>query len=217
MDMVLAMYLDSPLQSWGYRSHFERRTTLHHPTRSGILGIMCAAMGIDRADVKGLRRLDPLRLSILCFGESDQLMDYHTVGGGYDKNKQEERQSIPHTADGKVRGTVPTRRYYLQDTKFGILVEGEEPLLSEIAAALQNPRWGIWLGRKSCIPTSPVYQGLFHEEEEAVTKLRQLANVEDGAEVRRVRGRVPLEDATDLINDIPLDFSKRLFAPHTWG
>lgn len=212
MARVLAMYLDGPLQSWGYQSHFGRRTTLSHPTRSGILGMICAAMGIDRADVLGLRRLDPLRLTILCFSEVNQLVDFHTIGGGYDKKTQP--QNISRTAEGKVGTTLPTYRFYLQDMKFGVLVGGEEPLLSEIAAALQNPRWGIWLGRKACIATSPIYQGTFHQEEEATSQLQQLAN----SDVRRVIKEVDdFDDGVNVILDRPLNFSKRQFTPNTWG
>ena len=46
----LALYFDAPLQSWGYASKFDRRTTLAHPTRSGVIGLLCAAAGIGIAD-----------------------------------------------------------------------------------------------------------------------------------------------------------------------
>ena len=44
----LALLLDGPMQSWGHASRFERRTTALHPTRSGVLGLIAAALGIDK-------------------------------------------------------------------------------------------------------------------------------------------------------------------------
>jgi CRISPR system Cascade subunit CasD len=207
-EKCLALYLDGPLQSWGYQSRFDRRTTLSFPTRSGILGMLCAAMGVDRADQNGLRRLDDLKLTVLCFGDSGRLVDYHTVGGGYDKKIHP--QNIVRTAEGKTGKTVLTYRHYLQDARFGVMLWGESSLLSEIATALQNPRWGIWLGRKSCIPASPVLQGLFKEEAEAKARLEQLANCKTLRIIREVSG---FAHGTDTLLDRPLDFAQRHFAP----
>ena len=60
----LALYFDAPLQSWGYSSMFDRRTTLSQPTRSGVIGLLCAALGIDRADTVRLDQLDALGVTV---------------------------------------------------------------------------------------------------------------------------------------------------------
>jgi CRISPR system Cascade subunit CasD len=218
----LALYLDAPLQSWGYQSRFDRRTTLGYPTRSGILGLLAAAMGIDRADTTGLARLDALRLTVYTFPHAGLLTDFHTVGGGYDDKTQ--RQHITRTADGKVGSTVVTKREYLQHARFGAVLTGPAPLLTELAAALRNPVWGTWLGRKSCLPASPVLQGLFGDAE---TALARLVACETAARAR-CRGRaarvspLPLreireverfEDGTDTLMDRPTDFAQRRFQP----
>ncbi len=44
----LALLLDGPLQSWGFASRFQRRTTGLHPTKSGVIGLICAAMGLAK-------------------------------------------------------------------------------------------------------------------------------------------------------------------------
>jgi len=62
----LALLLDGPMQSWGHASRFERRTTALHPTHSGVLGLIAAALGIDKhAPDEGaqLARLDALRVT----------------------------------------------------------------------------------------------------------------------------------------------------------
>ena len=41
----LALLLDAPLQSWGFASRFQRRTTGLHPTKSGVIGLICCRDG----------------------------------------------------------------------------------------------------------------------------------------------------------------------------
>ena len=98
----LALYFDAPLQSWGYASKFDRRTSLAHPTRSGVIGLLCAACGIDRTDVEGLARLENgLDMDVYAYVLGSRLTDYHTVGGGYDPKT--EAQFICRKGDGEVR------------------------------------------------------------------------------------------------------------------
>ena len=42
------LMLDGPMQSWGFASRFQRRTTGMHPTKSGVIGLICAAMGLPK-------------------------------------------------------------------------------------------------------------------------------------------------------------------------
>jgi CRISPR system Cascade subunit CasD len=211
----LALYLDAPLQSWGYGSKFDRRTSLGYPTRSGVLGMICAALGVDRDDVEGLRRLDHVSMTVLCFGGGARLVDFHTVGGGYDRKA--EKQHIVRTADDKTGGTVVTRREYLQDARFGVVLRGDARFLEEIESALLDPRWGIWLGRKSCVPASPICQGLFDSEEAAEEHLcgvdRPKLTHPEGPRPRRYTEVATFDEGTDTIMDRPLDFAGRRFAP----
>ena len=62
----LALLLDAPLQSWGYESRFQRRTTGLHPTKSGVIGLICAAMGLAKGSEEErdmLPRLGELRMT----------------------------------------------------------------------------------------------------------------------------------------------------------
>jgi len=156
-NLCLALLLDGPMQSWGHSSRFERRTTALHPTRSGILGIIAAALGIDKHgddEPERLARYAPLRVTTITLPRLRRradplpirrLEDYHTVTG-------------IRRASGKVDedATVQTYRHYLLDARFGVLLDGPSPLLEEIAPALRNPKWGLWLGRKCCLPASPL-------------------------------------------------------------
>lgn len=213
----LALYLDAPLQSWGYESKFDYRTTFGTPTRSGVVGLLCAACGIDRLDTQGLAEINRVAISVYAFELGPRLTDYQTVGGGYDSKEQ--RQSIVPKASGAVGDTVQTWRDYLEGSRFGVAVGGEEALVGRIAAAVQNPVWGVWLGRKACVPAEPLYAGVFESEGAAIEALRQRERArrpERGGEaqiVRVVKDAATFADGTDTLMDNPLDFASRKFAP----
>src|SRR5208283_3094992 len=57
----LALLLDAPLQSWGFSSKFQRRTTGLHPTKSGIIGLISAAMGLAKGSDEEREKLPKLR------------------------------------------------------------------------------------------------------------------------------------------------------------
>ncbi len=174
---TLALLLDAPLQSWGDSSRFNHRGTAAFPSKSGVIGLIAAALGIDKhaADEADLiAALSALRFHvarlprITSWGQarpSLQLRDYHTVGANYDRNDGWESGMILRNAEGKLKSvagnpqqshTEITERDYLLDSRFAVILEGEASILHAIEAALKNPVWGVWLGRKSCPPAVPV-------------------------------------------------------------
>lgn len=207
----LALYFDAPLQSWGYASKFDRRTTLAHPTRSGVIGLLCAAMGIDRSDTQGLARLEQsLGVDVYAFRLGNRLTDYHTVGGGYDPKTEPLR--ICRKASGKIGDTVQTWREYLEDARFGVVVSGSVVLIDSLADAVRDPVWGLWLGRKSCVPASRVFEGVHADTDAALAALREAYGDSDAVVVRKVVEGKSFDDGNDTIMDRPLDFSGRHFA-----
>lgn len=203
---VLALYLDGPMQAWGYQSRFNRRTSLSYPTKSGVLGILCAALGIPKSDVDTLEELAALKMEVLSFRLSSRWIDYHTVGGGYEPGSQ----NIPRIASGsRAKDAAITFREYLSDAKFGVLLRGDNNLLERCDLALRNPKWGLWLGRKACIPASPIAQGIFVNREEAIDHLKQIS----GGEIQRCITDVEgFEQGTDTLPDLPLNFDTREFS-----
>lgn len=194
----LALLLDAPLQSWGFASRFQRRTTAVYPTKSGVIGLIAAAMGLakgSREEGQKLPRLAALQMHVVLLPrpkwwipqaqhtrrsdwlELRRLEDYHTVGGGFDPETQP--NSVPRTASGKPdKDATVTKREYLLDARFGVILAGESNVLNEAATALRDPVWGSWLGRKSCIPAAPVLAGSpFRSREEAWTALLAAAGL----------------------------------------
>lgn len=213
-----ALYLDAPLQSWGYQSRYDDRTSLSYPTRSGIIGMICAALGIDREDSAELEDVNTILagMDVAVFQAGRRLVDYHTVGGGYATKSD----SVPVKSDGKTHSPVQTHREYLSDAKFGVVVEGEVSFVERIGEALDRPRWGIWFGRKSCIPAVPVWHGSYADAEGAWAKLRNTYESRTGRELKEktlrfVREVRQFDEGTDTINDMPVDFSvnSRKFLP----
>lgn len=216
----LALYLKAPLQSWGVGAKFGSRPTMSFPSRSGIVGLLAAASGIDRTNDDWLVRVNGLKIQIAVYSgahDSDglRIVDYHTVGGGNDESRNPwNRRMAVAKANGGVK-TELTRREYLQDASFGVVVsgEGEEPseLVEELAAAVRNPVWGIWLGRKSCVPTEPVFAGVFDDAESALVALSGRAKASGRALSMVVREVAPGEGEENLL-DVPISFARREFA-----
>ena len=223
----LALYLRAPLQSWGASSKFGDRGTIDAPTRSGLLGLIAAACGIDKNDEardhKWLDCAAALSLSVLAFRRGSRMTDYHTVGARYDKDDPWQKRMIPVTADGKPRGTDLTHRDYLMDSVFGVVISGDDKIVAEMAEGLANPVWGVWFGRKSCIPTEPILVGVFDSDEAARKALdaRLRASLERGG--GKIAGKredeavkfdlveAAADEAEETLLDIPVSFKKRKF------
>ncbi|MCC7373378.1 MAG: type I-E CRISPR-associated protein Cas5/CasD [Verrucomicrobiales bacterium] len=164
----LAFLLEGPMQSWGTGSRYQRRATDSFPSKSGVLGLIAAALGIDKHAANEAELLIQLvalhfevyRVSRLRGREANSILrleDYHTIGGGYDEEIEPwARASIPRKASGGPFGTVVTRRVYLSDATFVALLTGDRVVLETIAMRLDDPVWGVWLGRKCCLPSMPV-------------------------------------------------------------
>jgi CRISPR system Cascade subunit CasD len=202
--------MEGPLQSWGFNSQYNRRNTGLMPTKSGIAGICCAALGLPHGSIEErefLSSFGRIRMTAISIprhrGQKElpvrRLQDYHTV-----QNTK--------TADGKNKDCHITHRQYLTDAAFGILLEGNTSLLGEIANALADPKWGIWLGRKACIPSTPVLAGLEDNRDCALRLLIADKSIECFTRQEEVENFV---DGRDSLPDTPVSFAieRRLFSP----
>lgn len=160
---ALAILIDAPLQAWGVSSRYQRRETESFPVKSGLVGLLAAALGIDKHALAEDERIKPLTLlrstvyRVPKKSSVSRLVDFHTVGGGYDKDASTfEKLSIPRKASGPPFGTVITRRTYLTDARFAAVFAGDAATIREAALALTNPVWGVWFGRKACLPALPL-------------------------------------------------------------
>jgi len=208
----LLLYLDAPMQAWGHSSRFNRRTSASWPVKSGVIGMLCAALGIERDDEVGIARLADLSMTVYTLQNSGQrLTDYHTVGGGYDPKTH--RQNMSNKAGGGSPDTVLTDREYLLDCKFGVILYGKAEVIEQCATAIQNPKWGVWFGRKCCLPAARIFEGIFETEEQAKGQLVELAQdlCLELKPWRTVTEAETFEVGTDSLMDIPVNFATRTY------
>jgi len=148
---TLLLRLAGPMQSWGVQSRFTIRDTAREPTKSGVVGLLCAALGRPRQDP--VDDLAALRMGVRVDAEGNLAREYQTVGGGSWPGREEYGVA---SAANKSLETQTTVRYYLAQAVFLVGLEGDPALLEHLAAALRQPRWQLYLGRKSYVPAEPV-------------------------------------------------------------
>lgn len=220
----LLLWLEAPLQSWGADSLFSRRGTLDFPTKSGLLGLLCCALGQGGEAREWLGLMADMSQDVVSFSRtvlhSDAnrsicdaeplLIDFHMVGSGYDTEDPWQRLLIPKTCEGKTAvggGTKLTYRHYLQDSYFAAVLEVPVELASEIVGALQNPVWDLYLGKKCCAPTDFICRGLFDTKQEALVVATGIAEEKSLAKAFSVmHGKHDGEVL--VINDVPIQFGK---------
>lgn len=155
MESVLLLRFAGPLQSWGVGSHFNVRETGSEPTKSGVIGFLASALGRDRgADIGDLVGLS---IGVRTDVAGTLLRDFHTVSD-YRDDVTLPSASVNKKGKQKPSGkkTHITKRYYLQDAVFVVAVSGEGSLVRELEAALRQPAYPLFLGRRSCPVTFPL-------------------------------------------------------------
>lgn len=152
---TLFLRLEGALQAWGDTSKFVIRRTMEAPTKSGVIGLLCCAMGLSReAAGKRLEEFVKLAMGVRIDWAGVRWWDYHTVGAKIGILKAE--GGIKKTASTGEIETLITRREYLCDASFLVALQGEADLIAELEEAVQNPKWTIYLGRKCCPPSRPL-------------------------------------------------------------
>jgi CRISPR system Cascade subunit CasD len=216
------------MQSWGLHSRFTIRDTGREPSKSGVLGLLCAALGKPAAESQDdgfptLAALAGLRMGVRVDREGAVARDYHTAGGGVWNG----RPYGVFKASGKRGDPLPSTRYYLAGAHFLVGLEGPQELLQKLDSAIREPVWQLSLGRKSFVPSIPVHlpdappegPGLRDEPLESALLCVPLGHPLDGAVVvsdsaDRIRFVIEVRDAAEaaeLHPDVPLDFHRRRF------
>lgn len=201
MDTLL-IRLVAPMQSWGVQSHYTDRDTGLEPSKSGVIGLLCAALGRPRD--ASLTDLAALKMGVRIDREGVQRKDFQIV------------QNVLDTDGKKIRSSIITYRHYLADAAFLVGLEGEQELLHILQTALQHPAWTIFLGRKAFPPTVPVWlrDGLINacSLEQAIQQYGWIVRYRENKQPEKVR--VILEDNQgELVrDDVPISFATRMFS-----
>lgn len=144
MSTVL-LRLMGPMQSWGTTSRFDERDTGKEPSKSGVLGLVAAALGIGRENWNDLEPLCRLRMGVRHDRPGVPKREYQTAQGVI-------------TGNGLAKDPAVTTRHYLADAAFLVGLCGDDRgLLERIHGALADPVWPLALGRKSYVPSEPIW------------------------------------------------------------
>lgn len=192
---TLLLRLAAPLQSWGIDSKFDRRGTERLPTRSGVLGLVAAALGRRRDE--SLEDICSLHFGVRVDREGVLLNDYHTA-------KSEKSAYVTH-------------RYYLSDAIFLAGLEGDETLLEEIELAFCRPKFPLFLGRRACPPEGRLSLGIRIDKTllDALREEPRLANdnlrdkMAPGTPLRIVTDGTVEDELANFQRDIPLTFNQK--------
>lgn len=202
---TLLLELDGPMQSWGCRGRFSEKDTGREPTKSGVIGLVAAALGRSRdEDVSDLAEL---HFGLRVDREGNLKKEFQTA------------QNIIR-ADGGVDKTQLSNHYYLSGARFIAGFQGNKDFLFKLKSALLHPVYMPFLGRRSFVPACPVIN----------TKTDSLVDIDlrdalltypfwahknksetEIARLRLVRDALPgEEEATqDFRQDIPISFQRK--------
>lgn len=200
MYCYLAIKLQGVMQSWGGHTYEDLRHSELIPTRSGVLGLLAACIGIDRRNVEGLVTLSAsVRMAVRVDAKPKRIIDYHTI------LKARKVSGKPNEYP------VESRREYLCDAIYTILIQEKADALyslGKIKQAIKQPVYTPFLGRRSC----PLSRPLLVEIVSAVDFKQAFDLIEPVGGVIYSEEKLDGNDALWRMRDEPVYTRKRQFA-----
>lgn len=206
---TLLLRLSAPLQSWGTGSKFDVRDTDYYPSKSGVIGLLAAALGYSRNVAKeALVELSRLKFGVRIDGRGVLVNDFQVT-------EIKEPEYGKKRSDWKKYNSNISYRKYLSDATFLVGLESDnEELIEKLHRAVKNPKFALFLGRRSCPPSFPValevsretlYDALYNMEW-LLPKTRQeeILRRKKGEYLRII---TDADNSTEIAKDIPVSFS----------
>ncbi len=158
MRKFLVLQLQGVFQAWGTHTYEDFRPSIIFPTRSGIVGLLGACLGIERGDIESRNMLNQsVLLTVVSVAPeiTRKVEDFHTILNA-------------RKVDGTPRReAIISRREYLCDAKFYLLISVKPAAhyaLDILEDAVKYPEFTPFLGRKSCPLTAPLFYGYISGE-----------------------------------------------------
>jgi len=204
-NVYLVIRLSGGMQAWGLDSQYTYRNSGLFPTKSGVLGLCCAAQGLDRGSVA---ESEWLAQAVLCSMTTIAISKLRSTG---DKQtpisvrRIEDFHTVANTktAKGDTKDAL-TYRQYICDAEFIVLLNMSSELADDLKADLEDPRWGVWLGRKACIPSAPVFAGICANLDEVSEQFLSGKPLHAFTYQQEVDG---FPAGTDTLQDVPVNYS----------
>ncbi len=179
------------MSSWGDIAVGDIRPSFHYPSKSAIIGLIAASMGIRRDKHEKHSELAKLIFSVRIDAPGVPIEDYHTVQTPYEQTIKNNRTNACWTRIDEIKaiknriktensgdarkqaGAITSRRTYLCDAVYTIaLCEDETKVinwhvleisgLQDVGQFLLKPEFITYLGRKSCPLSLPMEPQIIH-------------------------------------------------------
>jgi CRISPR system Cascade subunit CasD len=155
MRRFLILKLQGPMQAWGDHTFEGIRPSANIPTKSAIIGLLSACLGIKRNDRKSLKALvDGIQMAVRADQQEvmvQKITDYHTILDA----------RIDYTGLKSHPNSIQTWREYLCDASFTVAIweaKDCEITIDCISDALNRPYFTPYLGRRSCPIARPLFE-----------------------------------------------------------
>lgn len=160
----LVFQLQAPLAAWGEPAVGEYRGSAAHPGESALLGLLAAALGVERDDEAALQALQRGYLFAVGVQSTGKLLrDYHTAqvpGRSTMKGRPHATRADELAVPRHELNTILSTRDHRQDAACLVAMQARSDAphgLSMLADALRAPRFVLYLGRKACPLATPLW------------------------------------------------------------
>lgn len=166
MPDFLVFQLYGAMAAWGDIAVGEHRPSQGHPSKSAIIGLLAAALGIRREEEDQQQALAQSYGMAVCVQAAGEILrDYHTIQVPGGKRTYATRRDELLT-DSLNLNTLLSQRDYRMDAVYQVAIWGKTEALpfslEQLAQALQQPVFTLYLGRKSCPLSLPLQPKLIH-------------------------------------------------------
>jgi CRISPR system Cascade subunit CasD len=207
--MFTLLRLNGPLQAWSCTAEPRAKSTWDFPTKAGILGIIASALGIRRGSIEEqdfLKTANKWKLTVFsqfpktlegktCKNNPQIVLDYQTIGNP--------ENPLPG-ATSRLHPGTPRIKTYLADADFVAALESNPQDAEKMKLALENPHWPPFLGRKHCIPSTPIF----------ISQLEQIPEtLRHGLETLHLNQGIQLAETDSSSNAIELSDVPTTFFP----
>ncbi|MDT0189633.1 type I-E CRISPR-associated protein Cas5/CasD [Rothia terrae] len=193
----LLLKFKAPLQAWGAESRYKTRSTNNEPTKSGVIGLLAAALGRSREEP--IDDLIQLTFAVRTDHLGTLLRDYHTARDWFDSREKNSQLST---------------RYYLSDAVFLVALSSpDKSKLEEIEAALRRPIYPLYLGRRSCPANPDLVMGIVNDNGEKALRETEWLAPEWIKKQQPQEVLLPISrdaqpgEPSDTLRDIPVSFN----------
>lgn len=168
--LCLTINLDGLFQSYSKMQGFGRKETEPIPTKSAVVGLAAAALGLDRDDQFIDKIADGTKMYLKSKNRNkNTYTDYQTVTPW--------EGECWMSANGKkadLQGPIERNKDYLVNADYTVCIIGTEKMLDTLAEAFIFPKRFLYLGRSNCFPCSRIFESYHNVDEKEISKCTEL-------------------------------------------